>query len=370
MSTGSWTTQPPDSQDSDSQDSDRPIFVFTIPAWLKDWFGRLDQARTISHQMDQVCAPLSLIFNCCTLLVFLQKEQRKQNVCMVMVALAVADILSMSLTWSTNIGRKTDFFLHHRLVFCDILYYVSYSARTCSSWFVLLFTFERFIAVRFPLKRAILLTRSRLRLALVLITLGCMLSQVYFIVLLSPVQVGNSRRRCTLKGDYTLEYYTKLKFVVREIVGFILPAVITAILNMWIIILLQRWSRQRAKLSNQGGSGEGQKQEDNTALTVMLVTVSTFSILTYGPYSCLQVYAGSNVGNTGTGSKLYLLLTLDHYFRAIANLNYTVNFFFYCLSGRQFRNEFIRVITCGRGRCNVYLYMIVMRRESRVLIFL
>jgi hypothetical protein len=28
--------------------------------------------------------------------------------------------------------------------------------------------------------------------------------------------------------------------------------------------------------------------------------------------------------------------------------NYTVNFYLYCLTGRRFRNEFLKVISCGR----------------------
>jgi len=62
---------------------------------------------------------------------------------------------------------------------CEILKWIGYSSQVCSSYYVLLFTMERFISVRFPLKRAVIWTRKRTHIAIVAIFLIAALSMTY-----------------------------------------------------------------------------------------------------------------------------------------------------------------------------------------------
>ena len=337
--TTSWTIPPTQDEAADWQG-----YIFSTLTSKQYMYYHLRLAEVFYRWMTNIVPPLSLVLNCCTLVVFLQKSRRKQTVSMVMKALALADIFSLTMEWSNLVGHHTDFYIHNLPVLCDIVYYVTYSGRTCSSWFVFLFTMERFVAVRFPLRKAILLTRRRMAIIIITLTSCCLVSQVYFIVIMN----ANSRydglgEYCDIDPKFTIQYYTKVKFIVREIIGFIVPSLMTGALNIRIVMLLKKWVQKREALT--GSDSKGKK--DHRSLTVMLVTVSAFSIVTSGPYACLQVYTGAVVGNNF--EHVLLLMVLSFYLQAVSCMNYTVNFLLYCLGGRQFREEFIQIITCGRG---------------------
>ena len=287
-----------------------------------------------------VLLPLGLVCNGLSLVVFLQKHRRSQTVSMVLTALAVADIFSFTLEWSLFIGTYTNFTLHYHGALCDIVTYVTYVGRTCSSWYILLFTTERFISVKFPLKKASLVTKPRMRLALFLITLLCFISQAYFIEMYHSVK-SLAGSFCLLKSEHR-NIFEDVKFIVRECFGFLLPAAITAVFNVWIIILLRSWAKKQSDLKGEN-KDKGGRDADITALTVMLVMVSTFSVVVYTPRSISQVYFGIRDEYSING------ITVDNCLIPIGLLNHSVNFFFYCIGGKTFRQDFVRIITCGKG---------------------
>jgi len=57
--------------------------------------------------------------------------------------------------------------------------WISTICQICSAYFVLLFTIERFISVRFPLKRAIICTKRRINVAIVGIVVVAAVATVY-----------------------------------------------------------------------------------------------------------------------------------------------------------------------------------------------
>ena len=69
--------------------------------------------------------------------------------------------------------------LKNFLVGCKMMNWISTLSQICSSYFVLLFTIERFISVRFPLKRAIICTKRRINIAIVSIVVGAALTTAY-----------------------------------------------------------------------------------------------------------------------------------------------------------------------------------------------
>jgi len=62
---------------------------------------------------------------------------------------------------------------------CKISKWLVSVGQTCSSQLVLLFTLERFISVRFPLKRAIICTKRRINIAIVSIVIVACLTMTY-----------------------------------------------------------------------------------------------------------------------------------------------------------------------------------------------
>jgi hypothetical protein len=64
---------------------------------------------------------------------------------------------------------------------CKILNWIAGFCQMCSSWYVLLFSVERFISVRFPLKRAVIWTRKRTNMAIVAITVTMAVLETYLL---------------------------------------------------------------------------------------------------------------------------------------------------------------------------------------------
>jgi len=62
---------------------------------------------------------------------------------------------------------------------CKIMYWIPTMSQICSSCLVLLFTIERFISVRFPLKRAFICTKRRINSAIVGIVVVAAVATVY-----------------------------------------------------------------------------------------------------------------------------------------------------------------------------------------------
>ena len=65
---------------------------------------------------------------------------------------------------------------------CKLLWWLMSTSQVCSSYFVLLFTLERFISVRFPLKRAVICTRRRITIAIfsILVFAGLLTSYEFY----------------------------------------------------------------------------------------------------------------------------------------------------------------------------------------------
>jgi len=62
---------------------------------------------------------------------------------------------------------------------CQLINWLETTAQVCSAYFVLLFTIERFISVRYPLKRAIICTKRRINFAILGIVIGAALTSAY-----------------------------------------------------------------------------------------------------------------------------------------------------------------------------------------------
>jgi len=69
--------------------------------------------------------------------------------------------------------------LNYYNVACKLLEWIETLSQICSAYLVLLFTLERFISVRFPLKRAVICTKRRVNVAIIVIVVTAALATVY-----------------------------------------------------------------------------------------------------------------------------------------------------------------------------------------------
>jgi len=92
---------------------------------------------------------------------------------------ALMDQFDMLVIYARKLSAGKSETLKNLLAGCKMMYWILTTSQICSSYFVMLFTIERFISVRFPLKRAIICTKRRINVTIVGIVVVAALAAVY-----------------------------------------------------------------------------------------------------------------------------------------------------------------------------------------------
>ena len=101
----------------------------------------------------------------------------------VFIAICVVDTVALISQFEYMVQRslidyhRINWSLLHYDAICKLLKWLIASSQVCSAYFVLLFTLERYISVRFPLKRAIICTKRRITIAIVgIVVVACLMT--------------------------------------------------------------------------------------------------------------------------------------------------------------------------------------------------
>ena len=86
--------------------------------------------------------------------------------------------------------------LNNYNVTCKLLQWIETLSQICSAYLILLFTLERFISVRFPLKRAVICTKRRVNVAIIIIVVIAALATVYEPYYYETYRVGSTIHLC------------------------------------------------------------------------------------------------------------------------------------------------------------------------------
>jgi len=103
----------------------------------------------------------------------------------VFIAISVVDTFALIKEWDTLLNEfiLNKYWFGWSLTYyeagCKLLNWINVTSQFCSSYFVLLFTLERLISVRFPLKRAVICTKRRISTAIISIIVVAALVSVY-----------------------------------------------------------------------------------------------------------------------------------------------------------------------------------------------
>jgi len=286
-----------------------------------------------------VVTPLSLVTNSLSVAIFVRMHRRIQSeLLFVFVSLSVVDTFALSLTFNKFVWRVyKKMALTRYNVGCQVVNWLGGSGQVCSSYLVLLYTFERFISVRYPLKRAIICSARRVRIAVLCILVFIPASQIYYLFLFSSVG-----RSCTVRPHNKL-LYGSLKLYIQFVLGLLLPYCCVAILNAMIVYHMIKYQRQRAALQASTTSSEDRTQR---SMTLMLLTASTYSLVMVTP---MIISRALNVRYTVSKTRMnslrqFIFDTVAVFI--ISPWNYCGNFFFYFIGGRQFRKEFVDMLRC------------------------
>ena len=289
---------------------------------------RYDVLKAVSY----IIPPLSLATNSLSIAVFYRMRRRLQNeLILVFVAVSVVDTFALLPKFSYLLSLTLRFYIYGYNISCQVFRWIENLSPVCSSYLVLLYTIERFVSVRFPLKRAIICSGRRIRIAVLCIFIFAPVSQIYSLILFRQ-RYGS----CGIPLSDKLTY-SKLKIYIQYVIGILLPYCLVAILNTMIVYNLAKYRKKRAALQ---ASSTNSEEKANRSMTVMLFTASTYSIIIMFPSFVERLLDPSR--KTAVGFSMWAG-------SIIAPWNYCGNFFFYVIGGKLFRKELRKMFFCRQS---------------------
>ncbi|XP_053395044.1 cysteinyl leukotriene receptor 1-like [Mercenaria mercenaria] len=275
--------------------------------------------------------------NLLAILVLMRRKNRQSTSALYLTALAVSDLLML---WTGLLRQwiKYTFNIDVRdmSVFgCKVHVFLVYVALSCSSWFLVAFTFERFVAVWFPHKNKTVCSRKKAVISTIVISACLILLNSHWLywVNLRPIYINNTtfQLRCdVIKVDFYQVFYRKWKWV-DICVQSLIPLTLISVVN---ISIISRVVWRKYKRSTQIAPTSGAK-ERISQLTVMLVTTSTVFIMCTAPISVVIIVYNKRK----SGQDLAIHLLWWAVVNLLAYLNNTINFMLYFLTGSKFRKQ-------------------------------
>ncbi|XP_066146305.1 probable G-protein coupled receptor 139 isoform X1 [Euwallacea fornicatus] len=122
-----------------------------------------------------------------------------------LAALAVSDFGFLMMVFVVYCSFNEIFDLFNREGFCQLFVYLTYVFGFLSVWLTVAFTTERFIAVRYPLRRQYICTVSRAKSIVCGIVVVALLSQIHYFWVAGLIFVHDDKKAdCAVRQDYVL----------------------------------------------------------------------------------------------------------------------------------------------------------------------
>lgn len=198
-------------------------------------------AGSINFYYTPILIVLGTIGNLISVYVFYNTKLRVQSTSQYLSALAISDTLflfQLLPAWLHAL-KVTDVF--HQQGFCQVFVYLSYVACCMSSWLVVAFTGERFVAVLYPLQRNAVCTVTRARHIIAGVVFSSMVINLPVLRFAIP-----SNNDCNI--DYEYISYAATFNLIDAVLSFSIPLLVIIIMNVWIVFGVWRLERDRQLL--------------------------------------------------------------------------------------------------------------------------
>ncbi len=236
---------------------------------------------------------------------------------------------------------------------------VRFSSRCKSRDTCIFFLSGRYIAICWPFHRRRICTRSFSYRLIGCVSLVASLFSVFKPITSRVSESGANRRVCARNPDEL-----ELSFLLDSVYGVLitaLPFLIITLLNLLILKKLLCHQREQKDLRAVSTKESRMRVE----FTLILLSISSFFVLLNFPYFIVwcQRFTSHNEATSGLGnqnggnSSVQQMAEKAHhrpprnalYFtQTIFYLNYAINFFLYCLTGKQYR-KYMRKLLCCEG---------------------
>lgn len=236
---------------------------------------------------------------------------------------------------------------------CEAFLFVSYTFRFTSAWLIVVFTGERYIAISRPLLKRVLCTRKFSRRAIVA-TLGIGLALSLYKPLASQSRLVSGSRVCSSRPDYKFA-----SFVFDSAYGFLITAVPCILIATFNLLILRKLLRRSVRHREDAGRLFSKETRVRMEFTFILLAISSCFVTLNIPYFIVwlkrflvtaRLQKAQDPGlihmteysvQFSYDSQLYITRTLFFF-------NYAVNFFLYCLTGKQYRQTLRDMCCCAK----------------------
>ena len=297
---------------------------------------------TVSSYINEywlpILVPIGLIGNTLSFFVMMRPNNRKVSTCIYMAGISVNDNLMMSVSfyyWLVIVIKIYELSLWE----CKIANYFVNILLQCSTYQILAMTFDKYFAIKWPHRAATYSTPRRAKLILLSIFLCALIYNGPHLL------ISNLAGEICLSyvvGGLVAEIFAWTSFLVNGIIPFSL----LIHMNYVIVQTVRRSQKMFGSISNiatiesvsviNTGTIKRQRTMKNAEnqLTIMLLLVTTLFLILLLPTYIRFIYLSLLEMDTPSkyaGSMLFSQATHKLYIT-----NNGINFFLYCISGRNF----------------------------------
>ncbi|XP_018057811.1 PREDICTED: thyrotropin-releasing hormone receptor-like isoform X2 [Atta colombica] len=301
-----------------------------------------DFFQNIQYYYVPILVFLGLLGNCMSVFVFFGTKLRYSSSSIYLGALAISDsgfLMIVFMTWLKMVHVD----LFNRQGFCQFFIYLASLFSFLSVWFVVAFTVERYVAVKWPLRRQFWCTVARAKMIVVGFT-------VLAILLTSPVVVFSKiPENSTDCGNLNKEWkswaipYT----MIENVVTFAVPLTIIVIFNTLIARNIYKFDHIRRTLTIESDISNERAPRDRmpqTKVTKMLLLVSSAFFCLNMPAFVFRMIAVVIIGNDPDNNKSVIwLIWAQQMSQLLFDTSFGINFILYCVSGQNFRREIVHI---------------------------
>ena len=324
----------------------------------------LDAIAAINKYFEPIMV-LGIPANLLVILVFSSKDMSGGTTSLLFRILAFFDmlvvIINIALHNIPRLATGRSLIAHSRST-CKVIEFIFFSARSMSSWTLVMIGMERAIGMTWPHKARDICSRSRF-------SKGVIIMITIIAIIFCPLLVSTERGPIPT-GEYICDIYARLPlyrviFIYMEVtVATLAPLSIMLICNVIVIRALQKRTNVRRALTASGANSTG------SHIAPMMLSASFAFMLLRLPEPIYIFMDRAYFSNR----ELYdfSVITLMAYLTvACDSVNHSINILLYCLSGPRFRQGLVRMVSgicccCGVNKTKTNVSQINAAKEVHV----
>ncbi|XP_045208618.2 probable G-protein coupled receptor 139 [Mercenaria mercenaria] len=265
---------------------------------------------------------------CIVVLIFMKL---KLSSYLFMMALAITDLTAILLILSYRLLDENNVRLGDR--FCQVIFFAGTTSQMYPNWILVAMTIERFIAVKFPFKFKTICVRKNAVFVIVILLVSIISANAQFLFTFEAVQGSFPCGPKERYGDFI------------HFVWYWIDGALYAIIPLSVILVLNSLIIYDTRKSRKTLTARGRSSHECTR---MLLTTTIVFVLLVLPNCLFFICRGYwNWRKTSHSIAQYHLVYQIVFM--LSDLNHAINFYLYCLSGRNFREKFLQLL-CLRWR--------------------